>query len=180
MADTPRLFQYAATPDPDAIEAVEANEDAYREWVEKGLAWARERGNSDFCKSSWGGSHHVIGVRIHPDQHVFGMWSCSDGIWRPYKRNPEYQVMTALVMHEQKVPGVPEMLEAPGERGTTTIMTPTVFIQDGLVWAGVSHQPVVGQPRRSVGYGPQWAEVLPSRFHAALEAHNAMRAARTP
>jgi len=179
MSDT-RLFQYASTPDPDAIEAVEANQDAYREWAEQGLAWARERGNSAFCKSSWHGSHHVTGVEVKPDYDRFGQWSLSDGIWRPYKRNPEYRVMTALVMHEQKVPGVPEALESAGERGWDRfVMTPTVFIQDGLVWAGVSRQPRASTvASRNEGYGPQWAEVFPSRFHAALEAHNAMRAAR--
>lgn len=165
--------QYASTTDPEVLAVIRRNQKGFQEFRERAFAFATAQGAPDgaYYGSSFGGSHTIsaIGGKEKP---TTGQWKNGYRAgWLPFKNNPLAQELEAIRFDEEKVPGLPQLLESATRDGARRVASPLVFVLDDIAFSGASFLPEDSGDRNNPNDGG-WVEIKASEFHAALESYN--------
>lgn len=169
------LPQYLSTTDPDVIAAIERNEAAHADFIERALAWAEERGFEIARTFRYNGlsarprTEEITGLPGKPDESTFGEWTqVRNRTSSPKKANKaETEAMRAIRYVPELIPGLP----ASAQHGGFSYSSPVTFVVDGVAYAAYADTPSVWHQGE---LGDQWSEILGSTWAEARDARLAM------
>lgn len=173
---TGNAFQYVTSNDMGVIEAIRNRMAATADLHARAVAFSARYGTTDggYFRDDFGGDARVTAIDGDKPSG-FGQWKRGRRGWVPYKNNPLYADFAKLNAGHVPIPGVPAFLYGATHRdGSQSLYSPHPFLYDGSAWVGIGGAPE-RQGTHEEGYGPQWVECLPSKFHLALEGYNADR-----
>ena len=174
--------QYAKSTDPEVLAVIARNIEGRERFREAAAAFAKEHGAESFYVGTWGGSWHLSAIP-GAEKPKTGQWKQARrrGTWEPFKNNPVRKEFDSLRFNAERIPGLAEMYAGPhNPDGSQMLMTPRVFVYDGVAYMSLPAIP--DKDQHGFGSGEFdteiWAEILPSEWHAAHEAHTGAEVTR--
>lgn len=165
--------QYAKSTHSDVLQTIRENETAYQEFMSN---------VRDFCEELTGNpltgmlngwkldEVRMSGLHVNEVDPATlpGNWKKPSGVTiAPYRNNPVYDRMAALVHKAPSIPGRPRLLWGPGSMGTGA-----VFEHNDAVYSKLGFRPLPDRVNPADG---AWIEIKASEFYAAAEAEEVLR-----
>lgn len=165
--------QYASTTDPQVLAVIQRNKEGFQAFRERAFAFATAQGAPDgaYYGSSFAGGHAISAIG-GAEKPTTGQWKEGHRRgWLPFKNNPLAKDLAEIRFDEEKVPGLPLLLESATHDGSRRVASPLVFILDDVAYSGASFLPEDSGDKNNPEDGG-WQEIKASEFHRALEAYN--------
>lgn len=161
--------QYAKTDNRRVIEAINDAMAAYREFQNAAVALSERytgKPNQAFRRGNWITGAGLVGLSAEHVKHMSGQWTKPvNGITRPYKSNPAYEMFAAVQVPEARIPGRPSMAFGDGYMGPGNM-----FVLGGFAYSRFGFRP---DSAWCTAYAAEsgWVEILPSEYYARREVY---------
>lgn len=126
---------YLRSEDPRVIASIHQRDEARKQWQADMNAYADKHAEpgSDYFARIRSGRLCFGGLADQPEK---GRWARGNPGWRPFRNDPRLAEHEALTREDPEVEGMPQMAFVhPVEDAHPTLVTPVMFVHDGVAWA---------------------------------------------